>query len=72
MKRILVLSLTAVFLAAALLVLYNFTMQRHAADVSAFFAQQRIPLPRREEKPALPPLPAPRSAPRPQPRTETI
>lgn len=72
MKRILVLSLTAVFLAAALLVLYNFTMQRHSTDVSAFLSQAPAALTRPDGKPPLPPFPTPRSAPRPQPRTETI
>ena len=35
-KRILVLTLTAVCLAAALLVLYNFTAEKHASRVANF------------------------------------
>ncbi len=62
-KRILVLTLTAVCLAAALLVLYNFTAEKHASRVANFLYAP----------PALAhiltdPPPAPQEPPRPTPR----
>lgn len=62
-KRILVLTLTAVCLAAALLVLYNFTAEKHASRVANFlYAPARVHiLTDPPSAPEKPPRPAPRN-----------
>lgn len=62
-KRILVLSLTAVCLAAALLVLYNFTAEKHASRVANFLYAPAARVHILTEPPARPEQP-----PRPTPR----
>lgn len=62
-KRILVLTLTAVCLAAALLVLYNFTAEKHASRVANFLYAP----PARAHILTDPP-PEPQEPPRPTPR----